>query len=260
MFYLSTLLGATNYEFRMQVRRLALWLTFMLLGMIFIIYHQPWFRPITSPVNDALVYWAGEMQMLLAIAAAILLADRLPREHRTHVDELHTTFANPLSARLLGKFVGSTLATLLPMVVVYGVGVGYILNRWHVLSAWPVALASFAALIVPGVLFVGALSIACTALLSLPLYQLAFVLYWFWGNLLPPEIGIPTISDTMLTPIGSYTCSGLFNQGSRELVCGTGLHGITPLQGVESIALLIGSSLVLILLLTGYLRWKQGRQ
>lgn len=260
MFYLSTLLGATNYEFRMQVRRLALWLTFLLLGMIFIIYHQPWFRPVSSSVSDALVYWAGEMQMLLAIAAAILLADRLPRERRIHIDELHATYSNPLSARLIGKLLGSTLATLLPMLVVYGVGAIYILNRWHAFSAWPVALGSFAALIVPGILFVSALSIACTALLWLPLYQLAFVLYWFWGNLLPPEIGIPTISNTMLTPIGSYTCAGLFNQRSRELVCGTGLHGITPLQGVESIALLIGSSLVLMLLLTSYLHWKQGRQ
>jgi ABC-2 type transport system permease protein len=253
---LDTFLGTLSYEFRMQIRRRSVWITFITLGLFFIVFHQPWYRPITTPASDAIVYWTGEVQSLLAIAVGILLADRLPRDRRTNVEEVLDALPCPLGARISGKYVGSTLATLVPMFAVYSIGVGYIIYRWHAVQVLPLALTAFATIALPGILFIGAFSIACPAILWVPLYQFLFVGYWFWGNLLP-NFGIPTLSETILTPVGRYMCTGFFNPGGREGVCSPGIQGATALQGVESILLLGGISVLVLLALMIFLKRRQ---
>src|SRR5207302_4913010 len=115
-----------------------------------------------------------------------------------------------LSARLVGKYLGSTLATLVPMFAFYSIGIGYVLYQTHNLLALPLALATFAAIVLPGILFIAAFSIACPAILWVPLYQFLYVGYWFWGNWLGARTGIPTLSETILTPVGTYISSGFF--------------------------------------------------
>jgi ABC-2 type transport system permease protein len=170
-----------------------------------------------------------------------------------------TTFPGALGARLSGKYIGSTLATLIPLLGVYSVGASYILYRWHTLQALPLALAAFAAIVLPGILFVSAFSLAFPALLWVPLYQFLFVGYWFWGNLLP-GIGFPTLSETILTPVGGYMCTGFFNPGHREGVCSVGVEGATATQGVESILLLLGMALLALLAVWAFLRWERAKQ
>src|SRR5215831_16785966 len=119
--------GAVTYEFRMQIRRRAVWITFIALGLFFTQFHQPWNRPLTTPARAAMIYWTGIVQSFLAVALGLLLADRLPRDRRTKVDELLNTLPCALSSRVLGKYLGSTLATLVPMFAVYTTGIGYIL-------------------------------------------------------------------------------------------------------------------------------------
>jgi len=254
-----SLLGALKYEFRMQLYRRAVWISFIALGLFFTQFHQPWFRPITTPASASIIYWTGIVQSFLAVAAGLLLADRLPRDRRMKVDELLNTLPSTVSARILGKYLGSTIATLVPMLVIYITGTAYILVRWHTLQELPLALASFAAIVIPGVMFIGAFSIACTAILWVPLYQFLFVGYWFWGNLLP-NIGIPTLSTTILTPVGGYMCTGFFNPQGQEGVCSQGIQGATVLLGAESILLLLGTAILVIFALIGYLEWQQDRQ
>lgn len=251
--------GALAYEFRMQIRRRAVWITFIALGLFFTQFHQPWFRPITTPASAAIIYWTGIVQSFLAVAAGLLLADRLPRDRRTKVDELLNTLPSTVNARVFGKYLGSTIATLVPMFVIYSTGTAFILFRWHTFQALPVALASFTAIALPGVMFIGAFSIACTAILWVPLYQILFVGYWFWGNLLP-DVGIPTLSTTILTPVGGYMCTGFFNPNGEEGVCSPGIQGATASQGVESILLLLVLAILVIFALTGYLKWQQARR
>lgn len=249
----DTFVGAFRYEFRMQIRRSSVWITFIALGAFFIVFHQPWYRPITTPASDAIVYWTGEVQSFLAIAVGIMLADRLPRDRRTRVQEVLDTLPDTPGARVFGKYLGSTLASLVPMFAVYCVGVGYIIFRWQDALALPIALATFATIVLPGILFVGAFSIACTAILWVPLYQFLFVGYWFWGNLLP-YFGIPTLSETILTPVGGYMCTGFFNPAGREGVCSPGIQGATALQGIESILLLLVTAGVALLAVSIFLK------
>src|SRR5579884_3199238 len=112
--------GIFSYEFRMQFRRLALWITFF------------------------------------AIAAGVLLADRLARDRKTRVDELFTSAPGALSIRLAGKYAGSTLATLIPIFLFFSIGAGSILYQTHNLLTIPYALEAFATIILPGILFVSA--------------------------------------------------------------------------------------------------------
>jgi len=251
-------LGVLKYEFRMQLHRRALWISFIALGLFFTQFHQPWFRLITTPASASIIYWTGIVQSFLAVAAGLLLADRLPRDRRLKVDELLNTLPCTVSARIFGKYLGSTIATLIPMFAIYSIGTAYILIRWHSLQVLPLALASFSAIVLPGVMFIGAFSVACTAILWVPLYQILFVGYWFWGNLLP-KIGIPTLSTTILTPVGGYMCTGFFNPQGREGVCSPGIQGATALLGVESILLLLGTAILVIVALIGYLKWQQAR-
>ena len=256
---IEALSGSLMYEFRMQIRRRSVWLVFLTLGLFFTQFHQPWYRPLSTPASAAIVYWTGIVQSFLAVAFGILVADRLRRDRQTKVEELLNTLPGTTGARMFGKYLGSTLATLIPMLAVYVAGVAYILARWHAVQALPVALAAFAAIALPGILFISACSIACPAIMWVPLYQILFVGYWFWGNLLP-GVGIPTLSTTILTPVGSAICTGLFNQNKLEGVCSPGIQGVTALQGVESIALLLCLAIVVMFALSGYLRWQRNWQ
>lgn len=254
-----TFLGVLKYEFYMQLHRRALWISFIALGVFFTQFHQPWFRPITTSASDSIIYWTGIVQSFLAVVAGLLLADRLPRDRRIKVDELFNALPCTVSTRIFGKYLGSTIATLVPMFAIYGIGAAYIVVRWNALRVLPLALVSFAAIVLPGVMFIGAFSIACTAIIWIPLYQILFVGYWFWGNLLP-NVGIPTLSATILTPVGGFICTGFFNPHGKEGVCSPGIQGATALLGAESFLLLLGTAILVIVALICYLKWQQARQ
>ena len=250
--------GALRYEFRMQVRRPSVWIVFAIVSLFFIVSHQPWYRPVSSSAADALIYWTGIAHGILAIVIGVMLADRLSRDRRMHVEELLDTYSGSLSARLFGKCLGSILATLIPTFLVYAIGVGYILSRWHALQLMPLSLLTFSTIALPGVFFVGVFSVALPAFIPTPLYQFLFIGYWFWGNLLP-GIGIPSLSETILTPVGGYMCTGFFNPRGREGVCNPGIQGAMAIQGIESMVLLIGLAMLALLILAVLLKWQKRR-
>ena len=254
---LSTLFGVINYEFRMQFRRLALWITFLCIALLFLIrggFHTfVVFEP-NEPLLPLVAGWARSLNFLLPIVAGVILADRLARDRKTRVNELFTSMPGALSIHLAGKYIGSTLATLLPIFLFYSIGVGSILFHTHDVMTIPYALEAFAAISLPGILFVSAFSIACPFLLWVPLYQFLFVGYWFWGNVLPPRYGIPTLSPTILTPVGGYMASGFFGD-NQQLI-----QNATVTQGVESLLLLLGISLLVMAVLWQLMKWEQARQ
>jgi ABC-2 type transport system permease protein len=256
----SVLCGALNYEFRMQIRRRAVWITMILLSLLLVgLYSRApqLAEHIASIVTGnslltVLAYWTFTLNRLLPIGVGVLQADRLPRDRRTRVDELFTSLPAPLSARLIGKYLGSMLATLIPILLFYAIGVGYIVALTGNVAAIPLALESFAVIVLPGIMFISAFSLACPALLWVPLYQFCFVGYWFWGNMLGPRQGIPTLSQTILTPVGGYMAKGFYHIDA-------GPFSATPLRGIESMALLIALAVFMLFVLWSLLKWQQER-
>ena len=262
MSQLAALLGAMRYEFLMQIRRIALWV-----GMLFLypfcFNHFNSFFLDSNTIPSAILslsQWAQFIALFFPLAAGLLLADRFTRDRKTRVDELLTTTQSTLSARLTGKYIGSALATLVPIFVAYAIGVALIISHWRAFGDVPLALGLFLAGLVPAVLFVGAFSIACTTVLWPVLYQFLFVGYWFWGNFLNPHLGIPTLNGTLLTPSGKHTITGLFLQGIDTHIGGYKVPVSTFQQGIESLLLLLGCALVALVASWGWLRWQQAHR
>ena len=163
----------------------------------------------------------------------------MARRRKTRVSELLRTSPASALTRIAGKYVGSVAATLVPIFLIYAIGAGILVARWSDPSLIPLALATFAALNVPAVLFVGAFSIACTTVLWTPLYQFLFVGYWLWTSLNPGE-AIPTLSGTLLSPAGNYVVTGFFHFGSY-LPIDKGFYPDSSVAlGVANIAVLLG--------------------
>jgi ABC-2 type transport system permease protein len=263
---LLTLSSITGYEFRMQIHRRSLWIAFLLFTLLLsgllrggkvILFTYLLTNPDHLSLLRLLVTWTNATNTFLPLVIGVMLADRLARDKRTKVDELFLTMQSPLSIRLIGKYLGATFATIVPMFLYYCVGVGCILYQSHNLLTIPLALLTFAGIVLPGILFIGAFSVACPALLWVPLYQFLFVGYWFWGNVLSPKFGIPTLNQTLLTPIGTYISAGLFGGDRYQALFGP---FATPLQGLESMSLLVGIAMFVMFALWAYLRWEQARQ
>ncbi len=144
---LTTFFGIIHYEFRMQFRRLALWITFLCIASLLLFrggFHFFLVFALNQPLLPLVAEWARSLNFLLPIAAGVLLADRLARDRKTRVDELFTSTPGALSIRLAGKYVGSTLATLVPIFLFYSIGAGSILFQTHNVLTIPYALAAFA--------------------------------------------------------------------------------------------------------------------
>lgn len=247
-----TLAGALWYEFLMQLRRKLVWIVFLLFApTVFLLTYSPW-TPWSEglPVAHLVANWSLVVQFFHPIAFGILLADRLPRDERTGVQELLDTLPAPLGARFLGKYVGATLATLVPLVAIYPAGIVYITASQGDVRAVPLGIATFLTINLPGLLFVAAFSVSCPAVIWVPLYQFLFIGYWFWGNLIPAGFDIPTLTGTLLTPRGEYMANGLF--GTQQ----TTVRG-TTLDAIASMGLLLGLAALALFATYCYLRWRQ---
>jgi hypothetical protein len=116
-----------------------------------------------------------------------------------------------LGARLVGKFFGSVLATLVPVAIFYFVAIFYIVTQAPGLEVIPLAAAAFAAIITLAVVFVAGFSIAIPVVVKVPLYQFLFIGYWFAANLMSPRLGLPSLTFTWLNATGAWAQEGLFN-------------------------------------------------
>jgi hypothetical protein len=189
------------------------------------------------------------------LGIGIFLADRFPREKSHRVDELFESTVGTLNTRLVGKYLGCLLGTLFPAFLSYALVMCVLAFLDHSLLVLPLSLVAYIIVTVPGVCFITAFTLACTSLIWVPLYQFLFVGYWFWGNMLGPRAGLPTLSNTILTPRGSFIAAGLF---AIPPVNGTPVA--TPLAGVASLLLLLLIPLLVMLAFYRVLKWEQLRR
>ena len=252
---LSIVGGSLRYEFLMQVRRRSIWLVLALAGIMSAIL---WLTFTSGPEVtelDAVIYLADFAAWFLPVGVGLVLSDRLARDKKLHVNEILDTFPGSLGARLLGKYIGATLATLLPVLLIYSLGVSSILARFHDPHSLLLALEAFAAIPLPGLLFAAGFSVALPVIFKVPLYQILFIGYWFWANLMSPRFKVPTLVGTMLNATGPWAQEAFFHYQWVFLR----LHA-SIWQGVVSIALLVGLSFLAVIAAWLYLRWEHARR
>lgn len=252
---LSVTGGALRYEFLMQIRRRSIWLVLFLVSALSAVFWLAFTSSKGVTALDAVMYLAQFTAWFLPVGVGLVLADRLARDRKLHVDEILDTFSGPLGARLLGKYLGSTLATLVPVMLIYLLGASYILARFHDPHNLLLALETFAAIPLPGILFAAGFSVALPAFLKVPLYQILFIGYWFWANLMSPRFKIPSLTGTLLNATGPWAQEAFFHYQWVFLRLNP-----TVWQGVASIALLVGLSFLALCLAWLYLRWERARR
>lgn len=261
---LKSVAAAAGYEFRMQIRRKALWIVMAVFGLLsvgpllFLMYAptepsslQPARLEGMSPAQ-LVGRWALVTQFWLPVALGLLLADRLPRDQRVGTVELFETLPARFGVRFVGKYLGATLATLVPVFLAYAAGLCYFAAVRGEPVLFPLGLAAFATVNLPGMLFVAAFSVACTSVLGVPLYQFLLVGYWFWGNTLNPDL-MPTLSGTWLTPLGEYAANGFFGAKLMDSA------DAAAWEGVASVGLLLALGALALLCAHRYLRWQRAR-
>ena len=256
---LSVVGGALCYEFRMQLRRRAVWIVVAALSLPFILLLVVPAKGLdqSSVQTQLVVQWAQILALFLPIGVGLLLADRLPRDRRTRVEEVLDTVPGGVGARLAGKYLGSTLATLAPVFLGYAGGTDYILTQVQSLHPLPAALAAFAAIVLPALLFVAAFSVACPVVLKVPLYQFLLTGYWLWANLLSPKIHLPTLTFTLLNAAGPWASEGFFHV--HWFFFPPRVH-VAVWQAVANIALLLALGTAVLVAAWGYLGWRQARR
>jgi ABC-2 type transport system permease protein len=129
-----------------------------------------------------------------------------------------------------------------PLLVVWAVLAARLAIHFGDLSIAGTAALAYLVLVLPGLAFVAAFGLVMPRLVGVRLYQVLFIGYWFWGNLVPQHV-MPTLSGTWLTPIGKYADAGLFAHSSHSLLL-TG--GGSTAAAYGSIALLAGIAVLLL--------------
>jgi ABC-2 type transport system permease protein len=209
--------ATARYELRMMLRKRSMWIA---LAIIVALVGLISFQQLSDAVRDedarsVMTSTALLVNLFLPVGYGSLLADRLVRDQRLGVAPILDATPAPAVARLLGKYLGVCGAVAVPLAIVYfGFAVVYTVVSGRAAGlGW--ALAAFAVVLLPAVLFVGAFALAVPLVMPASLFRVLFVGYWFWGNAIAPA-AMPTLAETLVSPIGGYPLHALL--GHRDVV------------------------------------------
>jgi hypothetical protein len=202
-------------EFGMSIRRKGLIIPYLLLFVFYLVtlFAGEWdFETIDMPIRQL---WGDSAQIVsmfnvfYPVLGGIAAADRLIRDQKLNTAELLRTTLLTNPSYLLGKYFGvlaSLLAPILVFILIVRAAAFAGGSPWITI---PMSLVEFVVMSIPAFAFVTAFSLVCPLILPLRVYQVLFTGYWFWGNLLNPEV-FPTLSGTLLEPVGFIALEGLF--------------------------------------------------
>jgi hypothetical protein len=199
------MIPTARYELRMMLRKRSMWIG---MAVIVALMSLITFRQVSDTVRDTdargvMTSVALLVNLFLPVGYGSLLADRLIRDQRLGVAPILDATGGSAMARLFGKYVGVCAAAAVPLATAYfGFAALYtVVSGRPAGLAW--ALAAFAVVLLPAVLFVGAFALAVPLVMPASLFRVLFVGYWFWGNAITPA-SMPTLANSVITPSGGY--------------------------------------------------------
>lgn len=228
--------AAARYEYLMQVRRPAVWL--VVVGLIALRLASPWPMNLGSITDRTTLVgdWTYDFTMLGPIGVGVVLADRIRRESRLELSDLLTSTPTGIGPRLWGKAIGAGTAAMTPFALSWAAQLGCLTAK-NGFGVIPVGIAAFVVIILPGLIFISAFSVAVPLLIGAPLYRLGLCGYWIWGNMVGPDHGIPSPAGTPFEAIGEYPAGAWFHSATFD-AAERGV-GPTGADAVISIAFLL---------------------
>lgn len=202
-------------ELLMQWRRWGLWLAFAatlaIMSLLFIsnaanITYAPRangpYRTLDEFINLYLFVTVRYSATLMAIIAALLVADRMVRDKRLGMAELQRATSEGYPLYVLGKFIGNFVAMLVPaFVVLMSCGIALVALGFPLQMLQSLALA-FVLVFIPAFAVVIALTLLLASMVPQRVVQIGFPLFWLYSTESP--LGWHTLNDTIFNPVGRY--------------------------------------------------------
>jgi ABC-2 type transport system permease protein len=213
---MSTLLptairGTLIYEAKIASRQRILWISvvpLLALGVL-IGFTSPTLTQADS-VPGRIAGWVLALAVFSTFGFGVALADRFSNHRRRSQSELLDATPASLTMRMAASLIAAMSVALVPALVVTLVVGGAYTAEYAM--ALPVALAAFALILVPGALLLATLAVALGTILPAPLARAGAVIVWGWATLLNTALlPIPTITGSVLSPLGDYASLAWFN-------------------------------------------------
>lgn len=244
------LTGSLHYEYVMAARRRVLWAaTVPLLALAVLLAATSPAIQQDQSTSGQVGEWTTIINLLVTPGIAVALADRFMRTGRRGLTEvLDTTTAGP-TLRMVGTLLGSLAAALTPVAIgMLAVGAYLAVERSHAAAlSWVVV--AFAVIIVPAALLLATFAATLALVVPVPLARVLALLTWGWATVWNTRfIPIPTITGTILSPLGDYGAAGWLHAPALHTDVDSLLSPAhSPTTAAISVAALLALALVLLL-------------
>lgn len=200
-------LGVLRYEAVMATRRKVLWFS---LGPLVVLAALITLTSPTVIADGDPVTKVGDATMVInliyTVGIGVALTDRLVQQYRAGLADLLNATPGGHTACMAGALLGPLAVALAPATVLL-VLLGVVLSIGHS-SLAPVgaAVIGVGGVLVPAALLITALATLLGLALPQALARVVVVVLWFWSTAFSPALfpGIPTPTDTVLSPLGGY--------------------------------------------------------
>lgn len=197
--------GTFRYEVLMALRRRAGWLSLTpmcLLALAIGLGSQTvnhYRDPVTRVASAAMLVTA-----LGALGVAMALADRIAVQRMVGLAEVIAVTPAGRAGRAVGVVLGPWLVAMVPVVAVLAViGVRQAVGAGSAAPLLAVAVA-VPTVVAPGALLLTMVANLLGVLLPAPAARALVLPLWYWATAYSPLLPGPTITGTVLSPIGAY--------------------------------------------------------
>lgn len=243
-------------ELVMQWRRWGLWLAFGIATIITALMFAAFARVVQHPaqltrdmhfnqedyVNLFVTVTTNYTELVLAVVAALLVADRLIRDRQSGIIEIQRATTQSYPIYVFGKFIGNLIALLVPAFIAYMLCGTELVALGMSSDVFPGFARAFLLVYIPAFCIVVALTLFLSSMVPLRVVQIGFPLLWMYATLSP--LHWTTLHDTIFTPAGRYIFPIFFPTPFTR-----GIPGSSPTLAALNIVALIGSTFVFLVLL-----------
>ncbi|GAA1231629.1 hypothetical protein GCM10009676_13310 [Prauserella halophila] len=201
-----TLVATARYEALMAARGRMLWWALTPLTLLAVLLALTSEQvvgnadPVRRVAETAIVF-----SLLCTVGVAVGLTDRLRIHRRSGLTDLLDATAARGSVRLVGSFLGSLAVALAVPLIGFCTLVVTIAIETGSASALVAGLVAAAVIILPASVVLASFATLLGVLMPAAFARAITVVAWIWATVLNPTIlPVPTVTGTVLSPLGRY--------------------------------------------------------